>query len=212
MALQLGVSSGFVTTAPTADPTGSATTTIDGSSVVTKDTSPAGAVKITEIGWYRNGTNTANFEIALYANTSGVAAARLYVDDTNSSSTDGWIKTSVDWAISENTAYWLAVQMDAHAGNSTIDREDSGGAGIDVRTSQSTLNDPYGGGAVSDADGIYAIYALVSSKPTVALNTPADMATGISTTPTLEFTGTDANGDDIRYQIQIDTVNTFDSQ
>lgn len=49
-----------------------------------------------------------------------------------------------------------------------------------------------------------------TGQPTVALNTPADEATGVSTTPTLEFTGTDAEGDDIRYQVQVDTVNTFD--
>jgi hypothetical protein len=49
-------------------------------------------------------------------------------------------------------------------------------------------------------------------SPTVALNTPADTATGISTTPTLEFTGTDPGDDDVRYNVQVDTVNTFDSQ
>ena len=33
----------------------------------------------------------------------------------------------------------------------------------------------------------------------------------VSTTPTLEFTGTDAQSDDIRYNVQVDTVNTFNS-
>jgi hypothetical protein len=50
--------------------------------------------------------------------------------------------------------------------------------------------------------------ALVST----VLNTPADTATGQSTTPTLEFTGTDSEGLDVEYQVQVDTVNTFDSQ
>ena len=49
------------------------------------------------------------------------------------------------------------------------------------------------------------------ATPTVALNTPADVATGQSTTPTLEFTGTDADNDAISYQVQVDAVNTFDS-
>lgn len=162
MAVVLGTSSGFVRVAPTADPAGS-NTTIDGSSVVTKDTTPAGARTITEIGWYRgSGTNTANFEVALYADSAGAAGARLNVDNTNSSAVQGWVVTAVNWTISPNTAYWLAVQMDAHSGSSTIDTATPGGSGSDVLTSQTTLNDPYGGGAVADAAGMYAIYALVT--------------------------------------------------
>jgi hypothetical protein len=53
--------------------------------------------------------------------------------------------------------------MDAHSGSSSVDSATSGGAGIDLLTSQTTLNDPYGGGAVSDADGMYAIYALLEA-------------------------------------------------
>ena len=162
MALVLGTNSGFVTVAPTADPAGTGTT-IDGSSVVTKHTSPANAVKITEIGWYRaSGTNSANFEIALYSDVAGVADTRLFVDATNSSTSGGWITVAVDWDIVPNTAYWLGLQMDAHSGSSSVDGAASGGAGSDVLTSQTTLNNPYGGGVVADADGMYAIYALVA--------------------------------------------------
>jgi hypothetical protein len=161
LAVVLGTSSGFVTVAPTADPAGG-NTTIDGSSVVTKHTTPANAVKITEIGWYRgSGTNGANFEVALYADGAGVATTRLFVDATNSSTSGGWIVTAVDWAVSPSTPYWLGLQMDAHSGSSSVDSATSGGAGIDLLTSQTTLNNPYGGGAVSDADGMYAIYALL---------------------------------------------------
>lgn len=49
-----------------------------------------------------------------------------------------------------------------------------------------------------------------NAPPTVALNT-ADESVTSDTTPSLDFTGTDENGDDIRYQIQIDSNNTFDS-
>lgn len=162
MAVVLGTSSGFVTAAPSADPNGTGVT-IDGSSVVTKDTSPANSVLITSVGWYRaTGTNAANWEIALYSESAGVASTRLSVDATNSNAASGWLTAAVSWAITPNTAYWLAVQMDAHTGSSTIDSAASGGAGSDVLTSQTTLNDPYGGGAVADADGMYAIYALVA--------------------------------------------------
>lgn len=213
MALALGTNVGFVTTAPTGDPAGT-DTTIDGSSVVVKDTSPAGAIRITEIGWYRgSGTNTANFEVALYSDDGTAAATRIFVDNTNSSAVGpGWITTTVDWPISASTAYWLGLQMDAHTGSSTVDTATSGGSGTDVRTSQTTLNDPYGGGAVADADGMYAIYALVQTSPSTSLNTPADASSTTDTTPLLDFTGTDAESNDVRYNVQIDTVNTFDSQ
>ena len=166
MALVLGTNSGFVTTAPTADPNETGTT-IDGSSVVTKHTTPADAEKITSIGWYRaSGTNTANWEIALYSDLVGVPTTRLFVDATNSTSSNGWVTTAVDWAVSPNTDYWLALQMDAHSGSSSVDGAASGGAGSDVMTSQTTLADPYGGGLVADADGMYAIYALVQLSVT----------------------------------------------
>ncbi len=180
MALTLGVNSGFVTVAPTADPNETGTT-IDGSSVVTKHTSPAGATKITSIGWYRaSGTNAANWEIALYSDSAGAAGARVAVDNTNSTTSAGWVVTAVDWAISGSTAYWLALQMDAHTGSSSVDGAAAGGAGSDILTSQTTLADPYGGGAVADADGMYAIYALVQiTHPTSGtLTGPGSTVTG----------------------------------
>lgn len=181
MALALGTNSGFVTVAPTADPAATGTT-IDGSSVVTKHTSPAGSVRITSFGWYRaSGTNAANWEIALYSDTAGVADARLFVDATNSTTSNGWVVTAVDWAISPSTAYWLGLQMDSHSGSSSVDSASSGGAGSDVRTSQTALNDPYGGGAVADADGMYAIYALVEIADTTDDLTADDVATGAPT-------------------------------
>lgn len=56
------------------------------------------------------------------------------------------------------------------------------------------------------------VTTLTNTPPTVALNTPNDTATGVSTTPDLVFTGTDSQSDEIEYNVQVDTVNTFDSQ
>jgi len=162
MALTLGANSGFVTVRPTTDPAASLQITIDGSSCVTKDTSPAYPARIIEIGWWRDlGTNTANWEVGLYSNSAGIADARLALEATNSSSTTGWLTRSVNWSISTSTAYWLGLQMDAHTGTSNVDREVTGGSGYDVLTVQTALNDPYGGGAVAQAAGLIAIYALV---------------------------------------------------
>jgi hypothetical protein len=224
MALALGTNSGFVTSAPSADPAETGTT-IDGSSVVTKDTSPANAVKITSIGWYRaSGTNTANWEIALYSDVAGVASARLFADQTNSTSSNGWLTTAVDWDITPSTAYWLGLQMDAHSGSSSVDGAASGGAGSDVLTSQTTLNDPYGGGAVADSDGMYAIYALVApisaaiTGTATASITEADIVTGgktiiiTLTNATWKAAGTGPIGSTADTQAIIDGIDSAQSE
>lgn len=191
MALALGTNSGFVTTAPTTDPNGTGVTS-DGSSFVTKHTSPAGAVKITEVGWYKgSGTTSSNTQVGLYsangAVVPGEAGTRLQVTGDQASGTSaGWIKfTGLDWAISGNTVYWLGMQQDAHSGSSTIDSASSGGEGIDTRTSQTALTNPYGGGALSDVNGMYAIYALVETTTTTTTAAPTTTTTTTTAAPTV---------------------------
>ena len=58
---------------------------------------------------------------------------------------------------------------------------------------------------------IGSINILPNLSPTVTLNTPANNA-NTSNNPSFTFTGTDPEGNQLTYQIQIDTVNTFDSQ
>lgn len=164
MAVVLGTSSGFVTVAPTADPAGTPAT-LDSVAYVSKDTSPAGATLITEVGWWKDsGTDAANWEIGLYSDNAGVADALLHVERTNSNTATGWITKAVSWTISPSTPYWLGIQMDAHAGSTTIDQSAPGGAGRDSLGGQTTLPDPFGGGAVGTAAGMVAIYALVAGS------------------------------------------------
>jgi hypothetical protein len=54
-------------------------------------------------------------------------------------------------------------------------------------------------------------YRTVNTPPTLALDYPTDTATISDTTPQVKFTGTDSNGDTIRYTIQIDSVDTFNN-
>ena len=64
MALVIGTNCGFVTEAPVADPEGS-DVRIDILSRAQKHVAPAGATKITEIGWYcGRATEEENFEVA----------------------------------------------------------------------------------------------------------------------------------------------------
>jgi hypothetical protein len=167
MALALGTNSGFVTVAPTADPAGGGTTTIDAIARVLRHTSPSTAAKITEIGWWCNeATEEANFEVGLYAADGGVvpgeAGTLLFVSATNAKGTTGgvWKTVTVDWTISPSTVYWIGVQLDNTATSTTMDVASVGGDGYDSKTSQTTLTDPFGGGAIVDTDGMLSIYAL----------------------------------------------------
>lgn len=67
-------------------------------------------------------------------------------------------------------------------------------------------------GGTNGEDGALSYLLFTANvSPTVALNSPADTATITDTTPELIFTGTDTESNDIRYNVQVDTVNTFDT-
>jgi len=59
---------------------------------------------------------------------------------------------------------------------------------------------------------IIALKPWSQNPPTVSLEYPNDLEKITDATPQVKFTGTDPDSDDIKYQIQIDTVDTFDSQ
>jgi len=125
MALVVGTNCGFVTTAPVVDPNGAAGT-CDNASVAQKDTSPAVYTKITEVGWWCDAeTEEANFEIGLYSHNAGSNKpnARLSVDAVNAKGTGtGWLTVAVDWDITPETVYWIAVQLDNTATASKNDQ------------------------------------------------------------------------------------------
>lgn len=61
-------------------------------------------------------------------------------------------------------------------------------------------------------NGVKILYDELS-HPTTALNTPTDTEAISDTTPTLNFTGTDADAAlALEYQVQVDAVNSFDGQ
>ena len=164
MTLVLGTNCGFVTVAPTGDPLASSFK-IDTRSFVLKHTSPSTAVKITEIGWYDDtaGTEEANFEVGLYDSdgADGIAGTRLFVDATNAKGTSGgWhAVTGLDWTITGDHIYWIGVQLDDTATQTDTYIATTGGEGLDLKT-DTTLPDPYGGGALAGADDVAAIYAV----------------------------------------------------
>lgn len=160
MAVVLGTNAGFVTEAPVADPDG-LIRTIDNFKEATKDTSPAGAGVVTEIGWYcPDATEEANFEIGLYAHDAGndKPAARLHVADTNAKGTGaGWKTVAVNWSIDPETIYWLAIAVTATATNTYIDYVAGGRFSTD---GGGTLPNPWLVGSAEGAatEAIYAVW------------------------------------------------------
>jgi hypothetical protein len=168
MALVKGTNCGFVTVAPTVDPAGTASQVIDTVSRAFRDTAPAGAIKITEIGWYCVGASEeTNFEVGLYSDDSGsgVPLNRLFVDTTNAKGTGlGWKTVTVDWEITSGTVYWLGVQVDNTANPTVIDRTASGGDAQSFMLTQTSLANPWlSGGVQAYLYAIYAVYELAAA-------------------------------------------------
>ena len=170
MALTLGTNCGFVSTAPSADPTDT-NAVIDDRSWAIKHTSPATAGRITQVGWWCDtASQEANFELGLYSDAgAGEPEARLEVSATNAKGTGaGWKTATVAWNISPSTVYWIAAQLDNVATATSTNIAGSGGGGSSVKLSQSALPADWGAGDTNDADNmvaIYAVWAVSTSSP-----------------------------------------------
>ena len=162
MALVLGTNCGFVTVAPTSNPSASIVG-IQNQAHAFKVTAPSDASKITEIGWWIDASNSGgNYEVGLYSHDSGSDAPLTLLGSNKTNSLAGsnrWTSASVDIAITGDTIYWLVVQVDSTTSSftdrGTIASERRGALG-----GITTLPDPtWSGGSFSD-DSAVAIYAL----------------------------------------------------
>ncbi len=165
MAITLGTNAGFCETAPSADP-GGTNTGMDAQTMVGADTSPATAVRITEIGfWVHSAADVINFEVGVYDDNGTNADNLIHVSRTNDTTGGaGWQRvTGLNWAISSSTKYWLAHQIDDTATSTRVEFSGSGGQGRDSKNfggSDTTLTDPHAGGGPDDADGITSLYCI----------------------------------------------------
>jgi len=168
MAVVLGTNSGFVSSAPSSDPHG-AVKDNDYSANVSKDTSPVGNYKVTEMGWYCSYySSETTFQLGIYNDDEGVPGDLLYYTDGSDSVTStGWFKvTGLDWSLTSGTDYWLAVYVVDTLNPTKGDWATSGGSGFDSKApGPLTSLDPYNGGVVQDSDAMYAVYALYEEIP-----------------------------------------------
>jgi len=124
MAVVIGTNAGFVETAPSSDPTGS-DTTADESARASRDTSPATAVRITEMGVYiSNATEAAQIELGFYDHDAVYDLPKDLIEKTEiaKGTTEGWkIDVGLNWTISSSTIYWVATQCDNTATTTELD-------------------------------------------------------------------------------------------
>lgn len=178
MALTEGTNCGFVVTAPTADP-GETGVAIANRRRAVKFTSPAGATTVTEMGWWcDNATNEADFDIGVYAHDAAddEPGARLHVSANNAKGTSGGVwktVTGLSWSISENTTYWLAVQLDVGGVGTDTDRETNASYKHDYFLTGTSLPDPWGTSQYTAGQilAVYAVYTTAAAPTTGMMNT-----------------------------------------
>ncbi len=167
-----GTSAGFVTVAPSADPTGAATSQLDTRVFASRFTSPAGATTITEIGWWcNNSTEAANFEVGVYDHNMGDGEPENLLagaSQTNAKgTTSGWkAATGLNITITESTIYWFAVQLDDTATATHTDYTGNGSNKMDFIDGQTTLPSPSYGTPNGTVARVYAIYAIYTTEVT----------------------------------------------
>ena len=177
--LTKGTNCGFVTSAPSADPTGDNTLTIDNRALAFKDTSPVDAAKIVEIGWWcNNATQAGNFDVGIYTHNVGDDNPEAKEGDfaaDNAKGTDaGWKKvTGLNIAITAETIYWIAMQMDNVATATKIDYTSDAGEKTDYKVGQTALIDPWGasGGSQTYLSAVYAVWEEEGEPPAGVVKT-----------------------------------------
>ena len=162
----LGVSAGFVATAPTADPGGS-NNTVDFQSTAVQHDAPSTST-VTEIGWYcDNASQAANYEVGIYDDDAGKPNNLLGSSTVNAKGTDaGWkVATGLNISITSGVTYHIVFQLDNTSSVTSGNVKSFLGDGWDVSTTnKNTLADPWGTSTNSDSDGLYAVYALYGEE------------------------------------------------
>ena len=145
-----------------------------------------------------------------------IAEATTYTKDNSIKIIQGGVITGTEHA--DTTVTWPANNADAYkAYGSSTDlwgltwtpaQINASNFGVAVQAKNTKTGGAYTNTAQVDHIRITVYY---NRPPTVNLNTPADGSSISTTTPILQFTGTDPDGDEVEYEVQVDRVNTFDS-
>ena len=193
MAVTEGTSAGFVVASPIADPGGGLVLGIDGRTNAGKFTSPATAIRVTEIGFYSGDTSSSAdpIKVGIYTHDAGNNRPGTLVGSGISTwgGGTGWVKvTGLNITISPETTYWIAASSEDVADSVDIDVDSSVGDEIDTRD----LEMPATWGTSDSAynDYIIAIYAVWEAEGISGPKFPGTAADD-ATVGTKEWTSVD---------------------
>lgn len=179
---------------------------------------PTGTTADIVVTYGANASNTQN-HIAVYSVTGAAYSATGADQSSDMDATDRLTTGAITIASGGGFIAIAAGATDGTAktwANATEDLDvDAGGFRFTTATRTTALTTTAvtcTGGTNGEDGALSYLLFTANTSPTVALGTPADTATVTDTTPDLVFTGTDTESDDVRYNVQVDTVNTFDSQ
>ena len=178
---------------------------------------PTGTTATIKVTWGTNSPTSTRNHIAVYSVVGGTYSSAGNDGSTDMDATDPLTTGSITIA---SGGGFIAVAGGATdtAGktwaNATEDIDADAGAlrfTTATRTTALTTTAVTCRGTTNGEDGALSyIIFTENASPTVALNSPADAASTGDLTPTLNFTGTDSESDDVRYQVQVSPVNFTD--
>lgn len=173
---------------------------------------PTGTTADIAVTFTTNSPTSTQNHIAVYTVVGGTYSSTGADKSTDMDSTDPLTTGSISIASGGGFIAVAASATDTNAkswANATEDIDADGGAlrfTTATRTTSLTTTAVTCTGTTNGEDGALSYFIFgANTSPTVALNSPADSATGVSTTPLLDFTGTDTESNDVRYEVQVAT-------
>jgi uncharacterized repeat protein (TIGR02543 family) len=163
----IGINAGFVASRPAANLSANV---IDSDSFAQtgKFTAPAGAVLLSEVGFYVDNTpGSGNFRVGVYADSSG-SPGTLLASGAATAVAQGWNHAAVSCSLTPGTVYHLAVQLDSGPVMNTA-YTDSTTADNAFKSGQVSLPDPFGTPSFT-LSRTPAIYGLYSSNSTAVVS------------------------------------------
>lgn len=177
---------------------------------------PTGTTADIAVTFTTNSPTSTQNHIAVYTVVGGTYSSTGADKSTDMDSTDPLTTGSISIASGGGFIAVAASATDTNAkswANATEDIDADGGAlrfTTATRTTSLTTTAVTCTGTTNGEDGALSYFIFgANTSPTVALNSPADSATGVSTTPVLDFTGTDTESNDVRYEVQVHTSSSF---
>lgn len=167
MALVEGTNCGFVSSRPSGDP-GGTDMVAETNAWATRSTSPAGSdLAVVEIGFYiDNATAAADMDLGIYTNDGSEPNELVGSITISKGTTAGWKYGSCNIAISSETQYHIAAQVDSSSGCNG-NYQGSGGDTVCGKYSQSSLPSTWGSSDQSPlSDYLIAAYAIVQEVAT----------------------------------------------